>query len=266
MARSHARLLFTVWQGLSDVDGDAAKLAYFAVMTEPHTTQCGSGPVRLGRWMKSLGWSEEETLRDALDELEKKRKVLIDWDTDEFLLRSFIRSDEVWRQPQVLRGGLKSARQIESPRLRHELAIELRRVRDEFVGEVDGLTWEVLANEVPRAADLLDGGSTEVALDEEIAGRAAVSAPRAVEGRPPERCPKHMAKPAARACRACGAARDKAREWSRAKDDENAAEARARAEVRRVAIDACARCDSEGYAGKALCDHAPRPVLIRRSS
>ncbi|UKD55116.1 hypothetical protein L3Q65_45940 [Amycolatopsis sp. FU40] len=268
MARSHARLLFTVWQGLSDVDSDAAKLVYFAVMTEPHTTQCGSGPVRFGRWLKNLGWSEESALRDALDELGKTRKVLIDWETDEFLLRSFIRSDEVWRQPQVLRGGLKAARQIESPLLRHELAAELRRIHDEHVGEVDGLTWEVLANEVPATADVLDGGRLD--LDEDVAGRAAVAEPRTTAGRPPARCPKHLEKPTTRACRACGAARDKAREWDaaqdRAKDKARTEEAHAKAAARRAAIDECDRCDADGYVGTALCDHKPRTLRPRRAS
>ncbi|WP_409186451.1 hypothetical protein F9C11_20370 [Amycolatopsis sp. VS8301801F10] len=273
MARSHARLLFTVWQGLSDVDTDAAKLAYFAVMTEPHTTQCGSGPVRFGRWLKNLGWSEQ-TLRDALDELDKKRKVLIDWETDEFLLRSFIRSDEVWRQPQILRAGLKAARQIESPRLRQELGYELRRIHAEFVHEVDGLTWQVLSGEMLLTADGLDGGAGDPAMHEEIAVQAAnaAGALERVEAtrRPPSRCPKHLENPTTRACRACGSARDAAREWdaeqSRAKDRARTAEARAKAAERRAAIDGCDRCDKDGYVGTALCDHKPRTLRPRRAS
>ena len=267
MARSEARLLFTVWEGLAELS-DTGKLAYFAVMTDPSLTQCGAGPLRPSRWSKKLGWrAEPSKIEQALSEVDEHRKIFVDHDTEEVLIRTFVRRDGVARMPNVLRSALKSAVMIESPRLRKELAVELRTLHDERADEASGLLREVL-DECLFVADELEGVQhpRPVAVAEEAAP-AAEQEPR--EKPPSTRCLKHLDKPSSRPCRACGAAKDKAREWHgerlRSKDDANAADARVRAGEKRKAVAACGLCDEDGYVGTAVCDHKPRSLIKRRA-
>jgi len=53
---------------------------------------------------------------------------VVDDDTEELLVRSFIRNDGVAGQPNVLKMALREAQQTASPRLRSTLATELRRL------------------------------------------------------------------------------------------------------------------------------------------
>ncbi|MEU7787703.1 hypothetical protein [Amycolatopsis sp. NPDC049159] len=267
MARTEARLLFTVWEGLA-VLSDAGKLAYFAVMTDPSLTQCGAGPLRPSRWSKKLGWRDEpEKIEAALSEMDEHRKIFVDHDTDEVLIRTFVRRDGVAKMPYVLRSALKAAVMIESHRLRKELAVELRTLHDERAAESSGLLRQVL-DECLVVADELEGVHRP-----RPAAESAATAPAAAEEpgekAPPERCPKHLEKPTNRPCRACGAAKDKARAWhaerSRAVDDERASDARARAEIKRKLVAACGLCDEQGYVGTAVCDHQPRALIKRRA-
>lgn len=263
MARTEARLLFTVWEGLAELS-DTGKLAYFAVMTDPSLTQCGAGPLRPSRWSKKLGWKAEPSkIEEALSEVDEHRKIFVDHDTEEVLIRTFVRRDGVARMPNVLRSALKSAVMIESLRLRKELAVELRVLHDERADDAEGLLLQVL-DECLVVADELEGVQRPRAAEP-----VAEPEPESGEKPPPSRCPKHLEKPTSRPCRACGAAKDANREWhaarARAKDDANAADARERAGEKRKAIAACGLCDEMGYVGTSVCDHKPRALIKRRA-
>lgn len=266
MARSEARLLFTVWEGLSDLNSDAARLAYFAVLTDPSLTQCGAGPLRVSRWKKQLRWKDDpEKMRKALSELDDHRKVFIDYDTEEVLVRTLVRRDGVAKMPNVLRSAMKAAVMIESHRLRKELAVELRTLHDERADEAEGLLRTVL-DECLVVADELEGVQrARPAVEPQTEPAAEPVGDKA----PPTSCPKHAAKPTNRPCRACGAAKDANRQWHadrlRAKDDANAASARVRAGEKKKAIAACGLCDELGYVGTAVCDHRPRALIKRRA-
>src|SRR5690606_35065311 len=56
------------------------------------------------------------------------RFIVVDYDTEELLIRSFIRNDGVWKQPKVLAIALEEAEQVASPRLRRAIAVELKRL------------------------------------------------------------------------------------------------------------------------------------------
>lgn len=267
MPRSEARLQFTIWDGLAGLS-DAGRLVYLVVLTEEHVTQCGSGPLRKSMWGKRLCWDPSK-LDEALAEVDAKRYILVDDDTEEVLVRSFIRGDKVDRQPRVLQAALKSAVLIQSKRLRAVLAEELRKLDD---GTSSGLLADVV-QEALAVADLLDGKKSRRRRPQPsaVAELVVESTPDPGEERPPELCPLHVEKPTSKPCRACRAARQKAEGWDadrrRTADEVNAAAARERAAERRAAIDACARCDAEGYDGREVCDHkAKRPLIPRRSA
>jgi hypothetical protein len=126
MARSQANLQFGVFAGLRGLTAEA-KLLYFAVLVEPTVNQAGAGALRLSRWTKELELSHAETEK-ALHELDEKRFVLVDEDTEEILVRTLIRNDGVQDQPNVLWAAVRAAVMVQSPRLRKVLADELRKL------------------------------------------------------------------------------------------------------------------------------------------
>lgn len=68
-----------------------------------------------------------EDIRHDLKTLETARFIFVDDDTDELLIRSYARRVSA-RSPNQLKGALKAAKTLSSPKLRHELSVELRRV------------------------------------------------------------------------------------------------------------------------------------------
>ncbi|MFD8496290.1 hypothetical protein [Amycolatopsis sp. NPDC059657] len=254
MPRSEARLGFDIWEGLKG-RSDQAKLAYAAVLTEPSVTQCGVGALRKSLWCKKLEWPVDK-LDAALSELDEHRFVFVDEDTEEVLVRTLIRNDKVDRMPFVLKNALKASKLVQSKRLRHELAEELRKLD---------------SDEAHATADELDGMGKR-RTQPSAKGSKTVPEPseKGTAERPPSRCPMHQAKSTSKPCRACAAARRTAEEWdTQRQSDANtktSSEARTRAAEKRAAIDACDRCDEDGYDDRAVCDHKTRPKIVRRTS
>lgn len=126
MARSQANLQPTILEGLAGTT-PMEKLLYIALLVEPTVNHAGVGAVRVSRWAKEM----EVLIADvekALLGLDEKRYALVDHDTEEILVRTLIRNDGVAKQPNVLRGALREAVLTRSPRLRHAIALELRRL------------------------------------------------------------------------------------------------------------------------------------------
>lgn len=126
MARTQANLKFGVFDGLRGLSVEA-KILYFALLVEPTINQAGIGALRERRWAR-----DTELPLDALDkalrELDEKRYVLVDEDTDEILIRTLIRNDGVAEKPNLLWAACRAALMLKSPRLREALASELRRL------------------------------------------------------------------------------------------------------------------------------------------
>jgi hypothetical protein len=84
-------------------------------------------PLRFRKWSGLLGVpvKEVEALCAALDEAQF---TVTDFDTEELLVRSLIRRDEVWKQPNVFKSAATSATGCESARLKAVLLAEIRRL------------------------------------------------------------------------------------------------------------------------------------------
>jgi hypothetical protein len=131
MARSHARFELALFSPDRDPDLAAlskdAKLLYVVIVTDPALNHAGVVLLRTGVWAEEASLDDEELDR-AFDELQKTHFTVVDRRTSELLVRSFIRSDKVAEQPNVLKGALSQAQQTRSRPLRRALAAELRRL------------------------------------------------------------------------------------------------------------------------------------------
>jgi hypothetical protein len=137
VARDHARLYVHIWT--DDEDWKAlsplAKLLYLQLLSQKRLTYAGLLDLSVKRWARAHPGVPLDQLRAALSELDNKRFVVVDQDTEEVLIRTFIRNDELYKQPQVLAAALRAAFDIESPILRAALAVELRRLPAEVTGQ-----------------------------------------------------------------------------------------------------------------------------------
>jgi hypothetical protein len=129
MARNHGRILTAIW---SDPDFRALppdpQRLYVCLVTQPNLNHAGVLPLTLRRWANMAAGLTPGEVQEALDVLDDTRFVVVDEDTEEVLIRTLIRHDQVWRQPYVMLAAEGDALSIESPRLRGVLMRELDRL------------------------------------------------------------------------------------------------------------------------------------------
>lgn len=144
MPREHARILTRVW---SDDDFCArtagAQRLYMLMLSQPSINNAGVLPLTIRRWANKAPDTHAADVEKALQELVEHFYVVVDRDTEEVLVRSFMRNDGVWKQPRVLKNACGVALHVESQAIRTELAVEFRRI-----GVADAVT----------TADVLDPG------------------------------------------------------------------------------------------------------------
>lgn len=148
MARSEARLSVSVW---TDPDFLAltptAQRMFMFLLSQPDLAHDGVIALRERRWSKSAASLTIEQVGIDLDELHTARFVVIDEDAEELLVRSFIRRDKVYRQPNVLRAAADHLGVVTSHVILAAIAAELRRVATaEDIGEASAtIVTEMLA-------------------------------------------------------------------------------------------------------------------------
>lgn len=137
MPRTHAVLLLRVW---SDQEWRAlprdCQWLYELLISQPSINHAGVLPLPGRRWQSLAADATPDVVNQALKTLAERRFVAYDEDTDEVLVRSFVRNDGVYRQPNTLKSALRSAQAVQSPHLRAVLASELRRLDPRRLAEM----------------------------------------------------------------------------------------------------------------------------------
>lgn len=127
----YGKLLSRIWSDSEFVELDAqAQQLYCLLISYSTRNLAGVLPLTLKRWANATKGATVESVTDAMQRLAERRFVVVDWNTEEVLVRTYIRNDEVWKQPNLLRSARKSALQVESGAIRWALHRELRRLPD----------------------------------------------------------------------------------------------------------------------------------------
>jgi hypothetical protein len=130
MARNEARLMVSIWE---DPDflalSPGAQRMFMFLISQPDLAHDGVIALRERRWSKKAAGLTVEVIGANLEELSTARFVLIDDDTEELLIRSFIRRDKVYRQPNVLRAAGDHLATVSSAAIRSSVAVELGRIQ-----------------------------------------------------------------------------------------------------------------------------------------
>jgi hypothetical protein len=127
----YGKLLSRIWSDPEFTSLDArAQQLYCLLISYATRNYAGVLPLTLKRWAKSTRDATVDNITDALKALTAAKFVAVDWDTEELLIRTYIRNDEVYRQPNLMISARRSALQVESPALRWVLHDELLRLPD----------------------------------------------------------------------------------------------------------------------------------------
>lgn len=132
MSREYAKFRLDMW-----ATGDIRRLTplaqhlYMVLCIHPSLTYCGVVDWRPGRLAAmSEGWTVAD-IYVAVEELIRKKFVVVDEDTEELLVRSFIRNDEVMKQPRLAVSMVNAFGAVASATLRGVIVHELNRLWDE---------------------------------------------------------------------------------------------------------------------------------------
>ena len=132
MARDHARMYCSIW---GDRDWRAlpmtAQWLYELALTQLDLNYAGVVAYRPVAWAEFSSDATPTQVRKASKTLEAHGFVVIDTDTTEMLVRTFIKHDRVLRQPNVAINMARAARQIVSPKIRRAFDEVLVRLRDD---------------------------------------------------------------------------------------------------------------------------------------
>lgn len=131
MARSEARIYTEIWE-----DGDFLALdsdgqwLYMFLLSQPDLAHSGVIPLRERRWARKSKSGSVDRITHGLTELEA-HFLIVDWDTEEVFVRSLLRRDRIFRQPNVLRAAVDHIPLVQSLTILDALCMEVVRIRSE---------------------------------------------------------------------------------------------------------------------------------------
>jgi hypothetical protein len=128
-ARKHGRILSSIWDDddFRALDSSPQRM-YMFLISQPDLEQSGVIPLRERRWARAATDLKSGDVTAALQVLESAKFVVIDEDTEELLVRSLIRRDGVWKQPNVFKSAADQIVSISSHKIKSALHEELSRL------------------------------------------------------------------------------------------------------------------------------------------
>lgn len=120
MGRSHARILTTIWRDPDFVATPAdAQRTYLLILSQPTVSFCGVIAYTPTRWAALSPGTTAKSIARTVDELERRRFLVVDRTTEEIWIRSFVKNDGVLKGgPKILSAMWKDYEAINSSTLR----------------------------------------------------------------------------------------------------------------------------------------------------
>lgn len=135
MARDHARVELNIWADDDWLDlTPGAQHLYLVLLTHPDLSYAGVADWRPNRLRAMASHWDTDDVKRAADELARNLYIVVDEDTEEVLVRSFVRNDGLMKQPNLAKAMVKAARSIASRSIRAVLVHELLRLHEDQPG------------------------------------------------------------------------------------------------------------------------------------
>lgn len=138
--RKEARIFVTIWDDpVFRAHSPSAQRMYLYLLSQIDLSYCGVIPLRERRWARDApGLTGDQVMADVealakpfgegFGEGGKRPLLVVDDDSGEVLIRSLIRNDGIWRQPNLLKAAREAAAPIRSPQIKTALIDELKRL------------------------------------------------------------------------------------------------------------------------------------------
>lgn len=132
MARDHARIKTGIWRDreFRDLTSDAQWL-YQAMTSQQALTYAGVLDWRPGRFAALAKGMTARRVEKAADELTAARFVVVDLQTEEALVRTYVRHDGVLDRRNMGKAVARALQAVVSMRIREAILIELGRLYEE---------------------------------------------------------------------------------------------------------------------------------------
>lgn len=134
--KDHARVHLDIWGDDDWLDlTPPAQHLYFVLWTSPELSYCGCGPWHPGKIAaKARGWTPA-TVEQAAAELSAELFLIVDTMTEEFLLRSWIKHDGLWRSPNMAVSMANARAALASRTLRGVVVHEVAKIKARNIAE-----------------------------------------------------------------------------------------------------------------------------------
>jgi hypothetical protein len=129
MARSYGHIMSAIWNDpeFRALDG-ASQRAYLMLVTQSEITSAGTLALTIKRWSQYASNTPPDAISDSLFRLESKRFIALDEDTEELVVRSFVKWDGGANNPKRIPAISAAANAVVSPKVRAVLAAELTKL------------------------------------------------------------------------------------------------------------------------------------------
>ena len=156
MARDRANINTAMWtdQDFRDLNM-AEQHLYKLLMTHPTLSYVGVADWRPGRIAAMTADATAAGVRATAESLQAKRYVFIDDETEEILVRSFLRHDGLLKQPKLSISMVNAFGSVASKMVREVITYELQRL------QVEHPDWAAFGQ--AKVLDLLKGKGTDMA-------------------------------------------------------------------------------------------------------
>lgn len=134
--KDHAEINLAIWGDDDWLDlTPPAQHLYFVLWTSPQLSYCGAGEWHPGRIAAmSRGWTVQ-SVEAAAAEISRQLFLIIDTTTEEFLLRSWIKHDGLWKKPNMAVSMANARAALASRTLRGVVVHEVRKIKDRNIAE-----------------------------------------------------------------------------------------------------------------------------------
>ena len=149
MPRTEARIFNSIWDDPYFVAlPEGPQRLYMFLLSQHDLSYCGVMPLRKSRWARKAAGLTTPAVTEYLKWLEgadyptaypnpdsaPTPLLVIDYDTEEVLVRSLLRRDGIWKQPNLLKLARESAESVDSRRICGVMLAELQRLPLEETG------------------------------------------------------------------------------------------------------------------------------------
>ncbi|WP_102157687.1 hypothetical protein [Zhihengliuella halotolerans] len=150
MARTYAKTSVTIWGDDDFMDlSMPAQWLYWHLLSQPKLSHCGVLDWRPRRIVPKSSTLNLETVEAAAEELEEGLYIIVDRDTEEVLVRSYMRNDGLLTQRNMGVAVAKAHAEVSSRTIRGVVVHEVKRLHHE---NPTWTSWGGLADVLKKAS------------------------------------------------------------------------------------------------------------------